>query len=101
MKFDQEEKDILSAYESRQMKLSTPTEEEIEAIKATANNTFKKNRRVTIRLYDHDFVGIQKKAMEMGLPYQTLISALIHRYIEGELVSKQDNEKNQRMLSHR
>jgi len=39
MELDQEEKNILSAYESCQMKLSTPTEEEIEAIKATANNT--------------------------------------------------------------
>ncbi len=88
MKLDQEEKDILSAYETKKMKLSTPSEKEIEAIKATANNTFKKDRRVTIRLYDHDFIGIQKKAMEMGLPYQTLISGIIHRYIEGELISK-------------
>lgn len=89
MKFDQEEKDILSAYENQKMELSTPSKEEIEAIKATANNTFKKDKRVTIRLYNHDFIGIQKKAMEMGLPYQTLISAIIHRYIEGELISKE------------
>lgn len=89
MKFDQEEKNILSAYENQKMELSTPSKEEIEAIKATANNTFKKDKRVTIRLYNHDFIGIQKKAMEMGLPYQTLISAIIHRYIEGELISKE------------
>ena len=53
-----------------------------------AEKTFRKDRRITIRLYDHDFKGIQKKAMEMGIPYQTLISAMIHRYIEGELVEK-------------
>jgi len=70
------------------MKLSTPTKKEIESIKAIAKNTFKKNKRITIRLYDHDYKGIQKKAMEMGIPYQTLISGIIHRYIEGELVSK-------------
>ena len=88
MKFDKEEKDILDAYESGNMKLSSPSKKEIEAIKAMAKNTFKKDKRITIRLYDHDFKGIQKKALEMGIPYQTLISGLIHRYIEGELVSK-------------
>jgi len=41
-----------------------------------------------MRLYDHDFSGIQKKAMEMGIPYQTLISGLIHRYVEEDLKIK-------------
>jgi predicted DNA binding CopG/RHH family protein len=88
MQYNKEEKDILDAYESGRMKLSTPSKKEMENIKAMAKNTFKKDKRVTIRLYDHDYKGIQKKAMEMGVPYQTLISGIIHRYIEGELVSK-------------
>lgn len=87
MKYDKEEKNILEAYESGKLKLSTPSKKEIEAIKAAAKSTFKKDKRITIRLYDHDFIGIQKKAMEMGIPYQTLISGIIHRYIEGELIS--------------
>jgi predicted DNA binding CopG/RHH family protein len=45
--------------------------------------------QLTIRLYDHDFKGIQKKALQMGIPYQTLISGVIHRYIEGDLISKE------------
>ncbi len=89
MKFDQEEKEILQAYESGQLKLSKPSKEEIAAIKAAALNTFKKDKRITIRLYDHDFKGIQKKALQMGIPYQTLISGIIHRYIEGDLISKE------------
>ncbi len=88
MKYNKEEKDILDAYESGRMKFSTPSKKEIENIKAMAKNTFKKDKRVTIRLYDHDYKGIQKKAMEMGVPYQTLISGIIHRYIEGELVTR-------------
>jgi len=88
MKYDKEEKEILDAYESGKMKLSTPSKKEIERIKATAKTTFRKDKRITIRLYDHDYKGIQKKAMEMGIPYQTLISGIIHRYIEGDLVSK-------------
>ena len=90
MKYDKEEKDILAAYESGEMKLSTPSKKEIESIKAIAKNTFKKDKRITIRLYEHDYKGIQKKAMKMGIPYQTLISGIIHRYIEGELVSKNE-----------
>jgi predicted DNA binding CopG/RHH family protein len=88
MKVDKEEKEILEAYEKGELKLSTPSKKEIAKIKAMARNTFRKNRRVTIRLYDHDLRGIQKKAMEKGIPYQTLISGMIHQYVEGDLVEK-------------
>lgn len=85
MNLDKEEKYILDALESGSMKLSTPSREEIESIKSAANNTFKKDKRITIRLYSHDYMGIQKKARQMGIPYQTLISSLIHRYVEGDV----------------
>ena len=88
MKYDSEEKTILDAYENGELKLKTPSEKEIKAIKAAATSTFKKDKRITIRLYDHDFKGIQKKAIEMGIPYQTLISGIIHRYVEGDLTRK-------------
>jgi len=88
MKYNEEEKNIIYAYESGKMKLSTPSKKELQNIKAIAKNTFKKDKRITIRLYDHDYKGIKKKALEMGIPYQTLISGMIHRYIEGELISK-------------
>jgi len=90
MKLDQEEKEILEAYESGKLKLSKPSKKEIAAIKAAALSTFRKDKRITIRLYDHDFKGIQKKALQMGIPYQTLISGVIHRYVEGELISNND-----------
>jgi len=61
---------------------------EIERSKRAAKNTFKKEKQITICLYDHDYKGIQKKAMELGRPYQTLISGIVQRYIEGELKSK-------------
>jgi predicted DNA binding CopG/RHH family protein len=88
MKYNKEEKSILGAYNKGKLALSTPLKKEVEAIKATARKTMVKDKRITIRLYEHDYQGIQKKAMEMGIPYQTLISGLIHRYIEGELISK-------------
>ena len=89
MNHDSEEKYIIDAYESGGMKLSTPTKKELESIKKAARNTLKKDKRITIRLYDHDYKGIQKKALEMGIPYQTLISGIIHRYVEGDLISRE------------
>ena len=86
MNYDKEEQALLIAYEQGGMQLDTPSQQEIDEIKAAAKNTFKKDKRITIRLYEHDLVGIQKKALERGIPYQTLISGLIHRYVEGDLV---------------
>jgi predicted DNA binding CopG/RHH family protein len=85
-KIDQAEKELLERYEKDSVKLRSPSQKEIEEIKAMARKTLRKDRRVTIRLYDHDLKGIQKKALEKGLPYQTLISSMIHQYVEGELV---------------
>jgi predicted DNA binding CopG/RHH family protein len=85
-KIEPEEKEILEAYELGTVKPLTPSRKEIEEIKVLARNTLRKDRRVTIRLYDHDLKGIQKKALEKGVPYQTLISSMIHQYVEGDLV---------------
>lgn len=88
MKLAKEEKEILDAYEKGLIKATTPSKKKIREVKSIAENTFRKDRRITLRLYEHDYKGIQKKAMEMGIPYQTLISGMIHRYIEGELIEK-------------
>jgi len=88
MKLDKEERGILEAYDKGKLKLSSPSKKEREKIRSMAAQTFRKDRRVTIRLYDHDLKGVQKKAMEKGMPYQTLISAMIHQYVEGDLVER-------------
>ncbi len=88
MKLDKEEKGILDAYDKGTMKISSLSKKEKEKIKTMAKNTFRKDRKITIRLYDHDLKGIQKKAMEKGIPYQTMISAMIHQYVEGDLVER-------------
>ena len=88
MKLDKEEKNILDLYEKGKLKAKYPTEEDLKEVRKIAENTFRKNRRITIRLYEHDYAGIQKKAMEKGIPYQTLISGIIHQYIEGDLLER-------------
>ena len=85
---DKEEREILDAYDKGKLNLSSPSKKERDKIQSMAERTFRKDRRVTIRLYDHDLKGVQKKAMEKGMPYQTLISAMIHQYVEGDLVER-------------
>ncbi|MFQ5729206.1 MAG: hypothetical protein ACE5GN_02455 [Waddliaceae bacterium] len=88
MKLNKEEKEILKAYDAGKIRLDHPTPKELNEVAGAAEKTFRKDRRITIRLYNHDLKGIQKKALELGIPYQTLISSMIHRYVEGELVDK-------------
>jgi predicted DNA binding CopG/RHH family protein len=92
MKLDKEEQEILDAYEKGRIKARSPSKKELHMVKSIAESTFRKNRRITIRLYDHDYKGIQKKARRMGIPYQTLISGMIHQYVEGDLVEKMANK---------
>jgi len=86
---DKEEKELLDAYESGKLKLEKPTEELLEMLARAGENTFKKDKRINIRLSSHDLVGIQRKAVQKGIPYQALISGLIHQYVEGDLMEKQ------------
>ncbi len=53
-----------------------------------AEATFKKDRRVNIRISSKDLDAIQKRAIEEGIPYQTLIASLLHKYVSGRLVEK-------------
>ena len=60
----------------------------LNKLASAADNTFRKDRRINIRLSEHDMVGIQRVAASKGVPYQTLISGLIHQFVEGDLVQK-------------
>lgn len=87
-KYTDEEREILDALDKDQIILEEPAEEVSEEVRKAAAESLKKSKRITIRLYKHDYIAIQEKASEMGLPYQSLISSLIHRYVEGDLLFK-------------
>ena len=53
-----------------------------------ADATLRKDKRVNIRMAERDLLRLQKKAVEEGLPYQTLISSVLHKYINGRLVER-------------
>lgn len=88
MDLDEYEEEILEDYESGKLKSSGIRDSEKERFSEIAANTLKKNKRVNIRLSEHDLQAIQRKAVLEGLPYQTLISSLIHKYTNGLLVDK-------------
>jgi len=84
VKLDQEERAILEAYESGEFK-SAMTKERKEAIEDIAAATFRKDKRINIRLSGRDLSAIQRRALEEGIPYQTLVSSVLHKYVSGTL----------------
>ena len=83
---NKEEIEIEKSYLNDKIQLRSPDKALLEQLKRTAENTSKKNRRINIRLSDHDMAGIQRVAASKGIPYQALISGLIHQFVEGDLV---------------
>ena len=88
MKLSKEEKGIEALYESNAFRLRKPDKALLRQLKTAAENTFKKDRRINIRLSAHDMAGIQRVAATKGVPYQSLISGLIHQFVEGDLTEK-------------
>jgi predicted DNA binding CopG/RHH family protein len=87
-KLDNEEKEILNDYENDEYVEISDMEKEIEKHTEYAKATFLKNKRINIRISQRDLEYVQRRALEEGIPYQTLIASLIHRYISGKLVEK-------------
>ena len=83
-----EEKELLGAFDKGKMNLKNPSKALLNQLASAGDNTFKKDKRINIRISSHDLLGIQRKAVEKGLPYQAFISGLIHQYVEGDLLEK-------------
>jgi len=82
---NEEEKYLSESYDRGRLRLEDPSDELLQLLADAGENTFKKDKRINIRLSSHDLIGIQRKAARKGIPYQALISGLIHQYVEGEL----------------
>lgn len=86
-KLSKEEKEILESYENDAwVSVSSPSD--IAKYKAAAKSTFKKNKRVNIRISEMDLELLQERALIEGLPYQTLMSSVLHKYVTGRLKEK-------------
>lgn len=85
MKRDAEEKDLLESVERGEWVSTGAGKKERSRYARYAKATFRKDRRLNIRLSSKDLEAIQKRALVEGLPYQTLIASLLHKYAAGRL----------------
>ena len=85
-KLDKYEKDILKSFENGEWEPIKNLEEEKEKYAQYARNTFKKNKRINIRISEWDLIRLKAKSLKEGIPYQTLVSSLIHKFVTGSTV---------------
>lgn len=85
---DRYEREMLGAYEKGVLVSVRPTKAQLAAFRDAARATFIKSRRVNIRLSAADLMDIQARAYEEGVPYQTLIASVLHKYVSGRLHEK-------------
>ena len=84
-KLDRSEREILHAYERGQLVSLGPGSPQLRSLRTAAGATHIKDKRVNIRLASPDLMDIQARAAEEGVPYQTLIASVLHKYVSGRL----------------
>ena len=85
---DHEEKEILEAFEKGSLRRVKNSSAVLSRLQTAARNTLKKDKRVNIRISSKDLSELQVRAVQDGIPYQTLMSSVIHKYVNGRLREK-------------
>ena len=88
-KLNQEERELLTSVERGEWRSVKNLERERARYRGYARATFKKDRRINIRLSTKDLETLQMLAIEEGLPYQTLVASILHKYVSGSLVERE------------
>lgn len=83
-KLNKEEQELLDAFEADEFK-SDLNEKRRTQLAKLAETTIKKDKRINIRISSRDLEALQRRALEEGLPYQSLVSSVLHKYISGGL----------------
>jgi predicted DNA binding CopG/RHH family protein len=91
-KLSEDEQGLLEAVERGEF-TSVLTKNRREQLEAIAGNTFKKDKRINIRISNRDLLAVQSKASQEGIPYQTLVSSIIHKYVSGSLKDVTEGKK--------
>lgn len=84
---DQEEKELMESIDHDEWQTVKNVDQEKEKAVLAARNTLRKEKRINLRLTQKDYHQIQIRAIEEGIPYQTLISSTVHKYLTGSLSS--------------
>lgn len=82
-KLNTEEREILKAYEDGDVKRPRDVAKELARHRDVAEATYRKDSRINIRISSKDLRALQKRALAEGIPYQTLVSSVLHKYVEG------------------
>ena len=88
MNFDKEEKILIESIEKGEWQSISDLQEEIERSKEIARATLRKDQRMNIRISKKDLDALKVRAIEEGIPYQTLVSRIIHKYLSGGFIEK-------------
>lgn len=88
LKLTAEEKDLLESFERGEWKSVPNLEEEKKRYQAYARASLQKKKRVNIRISDEVLIKLQQKALREGIPYQTLMSSILHKYVNGSLIER-------------
>jgi predicted DNA binding CopG/RHH family protein len=95
VKLDQEEQEILASFEGGEFE-SDLTEDRKSFLSQVAAEASKKDKRINIRISTRDLTALQRRALEEGLPYQTLVSSILHKYVSGGLLDVAANKSQHR-----
>jgi len=85
LKLDSEELQLLADFERGEFESIRNFRQEKRRLEAAASATLRKNKRINIRISDRDLEQLQKIALREGIPYQTLISSTLHKFVAGRL----------------
>jgi predicted DNA binding CopG/RHH family protein len=85
-RLSKEEKEILESFEKGEWTSAENLSERKRVLAEYARNTLKKDKRLNIRISERDLVELQRKAVREGLPYQTYVSSIIHKFVNGTLI---------------
>lgn len=83
---DREEKEYIESYEKDEWQSVKKFTEEHKKYRKYARNTLLKNMRINIRISERDLINLKAKSLEEGIPYQSLISSVLHKYVNGKLI---------------
>ena len=87
-KLDKEETELLRSFEKGEWQSVKNVKKEIAKYTEYARAALRKDKRINIRIMQRDLELLQRKAIEEGMPYQTLITSILHKYVNGRVVEK-------------
>jgi predicted DNA binding CopG/RHH family protein len=95
-KLDVEETEILEAFENGNLRRVKNLSRVLARHRKSAGATFAKDSRINIRISSKDLRALQKRALAEGMPYQTLVSSVLHKFVEGQITERPTSKRSQR-----